>query len=86
MTELKITTVVALAAIVPGVAVNLDTGDILAGIGAAGLGLLGWLGSRQVAAHERAQRAQAAETKKLGERLTRLEERHRALERRFDAA
>lgn len=52
---------------------------------AAGYGLLQWLASRQIAAAETSMREHDATLESLTERITRLEERHRALDDRTRA-
>lgn len=72
----------ALLATTLAVAVDLSPTTLLGGVALLGLGLIQWLGVRQITTHEATQRDHTLTLAAISDRLTRLEERHRALAER----
>lgn len=73
----------ALLATALALAVDLSGTAILGALAAAALGLIQWLGSHRITTYETTQREHTAALSSITDRLTRLEERHRALDERI---
>ena len=72
----------ALLATTLALAVDLSGTAILGALAAGALALIQWLGSHRIATYETTLREHTAALSSLTDRLTRLEERHRALDER----